>query len=105
MARTKVISSEKGDTKKQKKQKLTVARENTTTNTTTAAAIPGTTAKRATPRKRIKQTDTESAPMTADERHRKIAMAAYYRAEKRGFQCRCSEQDWFDAAAEVDSMT
>ena len=101
MARTKVISSEKGDAKNQKKQKQTVE----TKNTTTVMGIPGTTAKRATPRKRLKQADTQSASMTADERHHKIAIAAYYRAEKRGFQCRCSEQDWFDAAAEIDSMS
>jgi len=101
MARTKATSTTKGDGKKQKKQHLSVD----TVNSNAAAGMPVTTAKRATPKKRLKQTDKKSGTMMPEERHRKIAIAAYYRAEQRGFQCICSEQDWFDAAAEVDSMT
>jgi hypothetical protein len=40
--------------------------------------------------------------ISAEERRKLIAEAAYYRAERRGFRCRCSEQDWFDAEAEVE---
>lgn len=42
--------------------------------------------------------------ITPEQHHHMIAEAAYYRAERRGFQCRCSEQDWFDAAAEIDRI-
>ena len=100
MARTNATTKAKGDAKKQKKQKLAVDTE----NSYTAAGIPVTTAKRATSKKRLKQTNKKSGTMTPEDRHRKIAIAAYYRAEKRGFQCRCNEQDWFDAAAEIDNM-
>ena len=101
MARTNVTTRVKGDAKKQKKQKLAVDTE----NTNTMADIPVTTAKRAISQKRLKPADKKSVSVTPEERHRKIAIAAFYRAEQRGFQCRCSERDWFDAAAEIDKMT
>jgi len=41
---------------------------------------------------------------TSEERHRLIAEAAYYLAEKRGFQGGSPEQDWLEAAAQVDQM-
>lgn len=37
----------------------------------------------------------------ADERHRMIALAAYYRAEQRGFMNGDPVQDWLEAEAEV----
>jgi Protein of unknown function (DUF2934) len=42
--------------------------------------------------------------ITADERHRMIAMAAYYRAERRGFQNDDPCADWLEAEAEIDHM-
>ncbi|HXJ80909.1 MAG TPA: DUF2934 domain-containing protein [Candidatus Methylomirabilis sp.] len=36
-----------------------------------------------------------------DERHRMIALAAYYRAERRGFTNGDPLQDWLEAEAEV----
>ena len=36
-----------------------------------------------------------------DERHRMIALAAYYRAEQRGFMNGDPMRDWLDAEAEV----
>ena len=101
MARTKAISKKKGDVKKQKKPKQAV---NTATKLSTAG-IPVTTSKKATPKKRSKQADKKSTMLTPEERHQKIAIAAYYRAEKRAFQCKCCERDWFDAEAEIDSMS
>ncbi len=41
--------------------------------------------------------------ITSEERHGLIAEAAYYLAEKRGFQGGSAEQDWLDAAAQVDT--
>jgi Protein of unknown function (DUF2934) len=47
-----------------------------------------------------------SADLTAigpQERYRMIAETAYFRAERRGFIGGSSEEDWFQAEAEVDS--
>jgi len=41
---------------------------------------------------------------TSEERHRLIAEAAYYLAEKRGFHGGSPEQDWLEAAAQIDRM-
>lgn len=101
MARTKTISKKKGDVKKQKLPKQAV----NSTKKLSAAGVPVTTAKKATPKKRLKQADKKSTMLTAEERHQKIAIAAYYRAEKRNFQCKCCERDWFDAVAEIDGMS
>lgn len=40
-------------------------------------------------------------PLSAPERERLIALAAYFRAEKRGFAPGCELQDWVEAEAEV----
>jgi hypothetical protein len=50
--------------------------------------------------------DADVAPrtlITEKERHNLIAQAAYMAASRRGFQGGSPEQDWFDAAAEVDA--
>ena len=41
---------------------------------------------------------------TADQRHSMIRVAAYLRAEKRGFRGGDPTQDWLDAEREVDAM-
>lgn len=40
-------------------------------------------------------------PLSAPERERLVAQAAYFRAEKRGFAPGCELQDWVEAEAEV----
>lgn len=40
---------------------------------------------------------------TSAERYQMIATAAYFIAESRGFKGGSPEQDWFDAAARIDS--
>lgn len=49
---------------------------------------------------------THIAPtvITSEERHRLIAEAAYLLAEKRGFQGGNAQQDWYEAAAQIDRM-
>jgi hypothetical protein len=37
-----------------------------------------------------------------EERHRRIAEAAYYRAERRGFTPGYEEEDWIAAEREID---
>lgn len=39
-----------------------------------------------------------------EDRHNMIATAAYYLAERRGFNGGCATEDWLAAEAEVDSM-
>jgi hypothetical protein len=41
------------------------------------------------------------ASISAEERQKLIARAAYFRAEKRGFSPGCELQDWVEAEAEV----
>ncbi|HYW03593.1 MAG TPA: DUF2934 domain-containing protein [Gammaproteobacteria bacterium] len=41
-------------------------------------------------------------PASGDERHHRIAEAAYYRAERRGFDGGDPVRDWLEAEAEVD---
>jgi hypothetical protein len=40
----------------------------------------------------------------AEERERLVALAAYFRAEKRGFAPGCEVQDWVEAEAEVSRL-
>jgi hypothetical protein len=44
-----------------------------------------------------------AAPL-GEERQRLIAIAAYYRAEARGFAPGHEKQDWLDAEAEIDAL-
>lgn len=46
--------------------------------------------------------DQRRHPVSAEERERLIAMAAYYRAERRGFAPDGELQDWYEAAAEIE---
>lgn len=39
-----------------------------------------------------------------EERHRMIADAAYFRAERRGFEAGYELKDWIEAEGEVDRM-
>ena len=83
-----------------------VAAEDTIEDTTEAEAAP-TLVPRARPaaRKRIRvpvaPTPTVFSP---EERARRIAEAAYYRAEARGFVPGGEEGDWIAAEAEVDAQ-
>ena len=100
MASSKEISKSKPGIEQQEKQTLPAS-----TGKKATARSPATTAKKAAPvKRRLKTTSNDSKTMiTPQQRDQMVAVAAYYRAEKRGFQCRCSEQDWLDAAAEIDS--
>lgn len=46
----------------------------------------------------------KNSPVTAEERYRMIAEAAYFRAEKRGFLGGDVAADWLQAEAEIDQM-
>ncbi len=40
----------------------------------------------------------------AEDRHRMIAEAAYFKAERRDFRGGSPDQDWFEAEAEIQAM-
>ena len=42
--------------------------------------------------------------MDNDERHRKVAEAAYYRAQQRGFSGSSELEDWLEAEREFDAL-
>lgn len=42
--------------------------------------------------------------ITAEERHRMICNAAYFRAERRGFANGDPQQDWLEAEQEIESL-
>ena len=42
--------------------------------------------------------------ITQNERHEMIAVAAYYRAEQRGFASGDAVKDWWEAAAVIDRV-
>lgn len=42
--------------------------------------------------------------MNGDERHRRIAEAAYFRAEQRGFPIGAELEDWLEAERAIDAM-
>jgi Protein of unknown function (DUF2934) len=59
------------------------------------------------PKTAAKKPTTDNRPQTTlnpEERYRMIAVAAYYRAEKRGFVGGDPAQDWVDAEAEVEQL-
>lgn len=51
--------------------------------------------------KSAKQRPDPGPALSAQERERFVAQAAYFRAEKRGFAPGCELQDWIEAEAEV----
>lgn len=51
----------------------------------------------------VKAFPAKTAP-SAEERHRMIAEAAYFRAEARGFRGGDPVEDWLQAEAEIDRL-
>jgi hypothetical protein len=45
-----------------------------------------------------------AAPLSAEDRARYVAEAAYYIAERRGFPGGTEAQDWLDAETQIDAM-
>lgn len=56
------------------------------------------------PAKRSRKPAKASAGVTAAEREQMVAEAAYYKAEQRGFSGSSAEEDWLEAADEIDAM-
>lgn len=63
------------------------------------------TARRTTTKKPTrKPARTPANKMNPEQRWRMVAEAAYYKAEKRGFQGGDSARDWIEAEAEIDAQ-
>ncbi len=63
----------------------------------------------ATPRPKVNKTGLapqtqKRAPISAEERMRLIAEAAYYKAEKRDFAQGSDLENWIEAEAEIDAL-
>ena len=43
-------------------------------------------------------------PVTPEQRYHYVEVAAYYIAEKRGFDARFTEEDWAQAELEIDRL-
>ncbi len=72
----------------------------------TSSNKPKTAAKRTKVAKvsRVRGSAGRKAIVTSEERHRMIAEAAFYLAEKRGFAPGHAESDWAQAAQTIDEM-
>mgnify|MGYP000509970182 CR=1 FL=1 len=68
-----------------------------------AASTPRTPTSTASARSPEIKANESTRSISAEERYRLIAEAAYYRAEKRGFQGGDPNQDWIQAEKEVDA--
>jgi 3-oxoacyl-ACP reductase-like protein len=77
----------------------------TTTETPAAAKAPARPAAARTPAKSRHTADAvarpAAIPLDASERQRLVAMAAYFRAEKRGFIAGGEIDDWLEAEKDV----
>jgi hypothetical protein len=48
--------------------------------------------------------EAQPVEITPEERHRRIAEAAYYRALRRGFHGGADLEDWLESEAEIDRL-
>ncbi len=89
-------SKKKTETKKPAKKKVT---------TKTAVKPKQTTAKKVAKKSiTTSKPQTSSISISSEERWKMIAIAAYHRAEKRGFAPGSELQDWAEAEKEVDEL-
>ncbi len=77
------------------------AKRNTTRNRTPRAQAKAT---RTTARGKRAKSAPSTLAVNAEERWRMIAVAAYHKAEQRGFAPGGAENDWFEAEKEVDAL-
>jgi hypothetical protein len=60
--------------------------------------------KRGSPSRWPKPTAARAATISSDDRRRMIAEAAYFHAERRGFEGGDPDQDWYRAEQEIDQL-
>jgi len=54
--------------------------------------------------RRVRRKADSTTVLSAEERMRMIAIAAYFRAERRGFVAGHEAEDWYSAEAEIDEL-
>jgi Protein of unknown function (DUF2934) len=69
-----------------------------------SAPAPKSSKRRADAGKTPAKVTTTTAAVSADERRAMIALAAYVRAERRGFAGGSEAQDWLAAEKEIDAL-
>lgn len=85
-------------TKKSATAKSPAKKEESATKPAAKTAVRKTTARKAT-----KSVSAPASPISAEERRRLIAEAAYLRAEQRGFAGGDPMADWLEAEADIDA--
>lgn len=102
--RTSTTASKKPAAAKAAKKAPKKAAASTAAKPKKAITAPASPTPRKAPIRRTRaQVDTES-PVTAEERQKMIAVAAYLRAESRGFVGGDPNDDWLTAEAEIDQI-
>ena len=101
---TKKASSEKASSEKAAKKKVTsknAAKAKKASTKKVAKKVAKRTTKKTT---KTSRTDTSAINIAPEERWKMIAVAAYHKAEKRGFAAGSDMQDWDEAEKEVDKL-
>ena len=85
---------------------MNASKQTGTTKKGAAAKTKAPRAKQAAPRTGRSKATKPMAPVevTPEERWRMIAVAAYYKAEQRGFTPAGAVDDWLEAEKEVDAL-
>ncbi len=78
---------------------MTTTIRKTTAQTTSARAT-----KNIRKSTRLSRADNAATKRIAEERRTHIAVAAYHKAEKRGFAPGAELQDWIEAEKEIDAL-
>ena len=101
---TKKASSEKAAKKKVASKKV-IKKKAAKAKKTAAKKVAKKTAKK-TPKKTTKTSGADASllKISPEERWKMIAVAAYHKAEKRGFAAGGDVQDWDEAEKEVDKL-
>lgn len=97
----------KKKTAKAAAKKKAVSKKTTTKKTASRKKVA---TKKAATKKTVKKKATTAAsaakgkPVSAEERWHMVAVAAFYKAEKRGFAAGNAEKDWSEAEKEIDAL-
>ena len=103
MAKTTKKKATAASRKEEAEKKTTVKKKTVTKKTAKKKAAPKT-AKKKVSKKASAKGLTNPLQITAEERWRMIATAAYFKAEQRGFSPGNEFQDWLDAEAEINDL-
>ncbi len=111
MSTTVKKTASKTSSKKKANKKKTVAKKTTKKTSTKKKAESKKTSTKKTAKKtaskhpsKVHRASTTQLNINAEERWRMITLAAYHKAEARGFAPGNEAEDWFEAEKEVDAL-